>query len=343
MPYDQTRLSILARPLFGIRAAVAAAALALAACPGSAARSGLAEGDGALDAEVGVDVPRFASRLIGDPAPDRPAVAVEVLDAGRAPRTLLRYEPRPGSRQRVHSRVTGRSEVEVSGRRAYSQPGIDTEAWFELVIVADRGDHLDCEVRVDRAEMIDWERAAPGNLGQLRRSLDRLRGRTYRFSADRRGQVDAPLLDLPELEADRDLARSILVDAMHPEVVLPEVPIGPGARWRVETEERGQTMLTGRTVTELELIRVRGRRLELALARKLESPPQPLIAKATVLTGLSGVQSTSRGRAVVDLALLHPVEWESTTELKLEVAALSPDGLLPLRARGIATNSMRAW
>jgi hypothetical protein len=342
MPYYHSRLSILAR-LLGVMIAAAAAA-GLAACSGGASRPGL-DREASEVVEVAADeMPRFASRLIGQPVAERPAMVVELLDPGREPRTRMRFSPKPGTRQRIHSQLRGVSKIEVAGSLAYTQPGLTQQSWVELVVLADRGDGFDCELRVDRAESIDWEKYQPGSLDEVTRSLDRLRGQRHRFTADNRGLVNVALAELPyDLEEDRDLARLILDDAMHPEVVLPSEPIGVGARWRMDAEDVGQTTMTGRAITELELVAVRGRRLELSLSRRLESPPQQLVLRKSILAGMSSGRSTSHGRAVIDLGMLQPIEWDCTTEHQMDGVVLGRLELMPFRARATATDSMSAW
>lgn len=274
-----------------------------------------------------------ASRLIGDPAPVRPALSVEVIDRGREPRRLLRYGAAVAQRQRLHFETRWTTEAEFSGKRESTDRGPDTEAWLEIEVLAASADRLDCQVRFLRGESIGKHRKG-GQSAEHRRALDWLRGPLVRFSADRRGVGDLPAFELPpamDRDVDLDLAWYIASYTVRSVVPLPEEPVGIGARWRIGEEDR--RAVSGRRITDLELTAVRGRRVELSVSRSFLVPPQLLSAQRSYVIGVSRIQSSSHGRAVLDLDRLHPVEWLVETQARLEgvgmiVAEEMPIGVL---------------
>lgn len=354
MPYYPPRLSIL-RCASNV---MAVAAVGLATC--FAALSGCAEppreGGGTDEvAEVAraepasrapaVPVPRFASRLIGEPAPHQPELAVALLDAGREPRRLLRYAAERGARQRVHIQGNGSSDLQVGGRRVYSQPEAATDAWFDVHVVAADADRIDCEIRFERAMTADWENFQPGRATELRRPLARLGDHVYRFGMDRRGFVRLPPLELPpemDVDGDRNIAWGLLEEAVRSIVMLPAEPVGIGARWRSVEEERGRILMAGRLSTEVELVALRGRRLELQMSYSFIVAPQLLDLKTgpVALAGASRVQSAVRGRAAVDLGLLQPVELTIRSSFQMDGVWLTRTERLPMRVVANGSQSL---
>lgn len=307
MPYYGGRLFNLARTL-GVMA------IATAACQGRAGERG-AEPPPASPPVA----PPMATPLIGEPAPVRPVLSVKLIDPGREPRRPLRYTSAPGTRQRVHLEATGNTDVEIGGLRSYSQQDADTDAWYTIEVVAARGDQLECEVAFERAEVIDWTRYVPGRINDLRRPLDLLRNYRYRFTVDRRGIANLPMFELPpelDTDRDRDLVWAITTEAARAEVALPDEPVGVGARWLTDEDDRGRMIVAGRWTNEIELVAIRGQRLELAIKREYQVPPQLLRLEARTVTGVSTTKSLARGHAVVDLGRLQPIEWRSETEFE---------------------------
>jgi len=352
MPYYPPRLSILRRASNVM--AVAAVGLTAWFCPLSGCAEPPREGGAATDVAPAparragtAPVPRFASRLIGEPAPHQEEVTVALLDAGREPRSLLRYAAEGGARQGVHIKGSGTSDVQIGGRRVYSQTETATDAWFDVHVVAADADRIECEIRFERAVTTDWEKFQPGRATDMRRSLDRLAEYPYRFSMDRRGFVSMPPLRFPpelDVDGDRNMAWTIIEDAVRSIVMLPAEPVGIGARWRTVEEDRGRVNMIGRVSTELELVARRGRRLELQLSRTYIAPPQMLDveAGAGAVSGLSRMQSSVRGRVVVDLGLLQPVEWVSRTEFQMDGAWLALTERLPMRVVATGFESLAA-
>ena len=286
-----------------------------------------------------------ASRLIGEGAPSRPLHAVQTLDVGREPRRLLRYSARRGARQRVHLRGGGGSDVEIAGRRVYTQQEVVNEAWFEIEVMNADADRLDCELRFERADTLDMEHFDPKRTVP-RHTLDRLPGHAYRISMDRRGFVTMPALELPpeiDRDTDRDLFWSILEDAAWSVVALPAEPVGARARWRITDEDRGRMPgMVGSLSTAIELVSVDGDRLELSVARGFEIPPQAMSMTSAGISGVSRVEFSSKGRAVIDLALLQPVQWQTLTRFVMDGVWIEPDEQYPLRIVGQGQETLAA-
>jgi hypothetical protein len=317
-----------------------AAAVALVAGPGCASPSP-SEDAGARD--VAAPAAPRASKLIGQPAPTESNRTVELIDPGREPRRRLRYSAGAGTRQRVHLRASLASETRLAGRRAAGTPPQLTEAWFDVSVVAAQADRLECEVRFERADAIDWEMFAADRVGAAV-TLDRLPGHAFRFTMDRRGFVTLPPLRLPpalDVDRDRDLVWDVLERSVRAIVALPEEPIGAGARWRTVEEDRGQFNMPARASADVELVAVRGQRLELKLAQTYIVPPQGAFV-GIQLMAISRTQSSGSGRAVLDLSLLHPIEERARMELGQEGALVVLSEQLPMRTLLTGTLSITA-
>jgi hypothetical protein len=339
MPYYHRRLAILPRAL------AAASGVWLGSCHGGAPDPSAEAAANGTTEPVASTTALAPSRLIGEPAPVLPDLVVELLDPGREPRQLLRYAAAPGTRQRARYQVRGGNDLAIGGRHAYSQQGVTSESWLELKVVAVEGDRLDCEIRFERAETLDLDQLARGQPNPLRRSIDWMRSHRYRFTVDGRGFIHQmpPLDPPPGNESDRDMARSVVNEAVRATVPLPAEPVGVGARWRLDEDDRGRLSMAGRVVTELELLAMRGRRLELSVRRRLSAADQILYLEPTRVMGASRIRWTSRGRAVIDLGLLQPVAWESETESELDVVSAVLGEQMPLRVRGTTFELVTGW
>jgi len=337
MPYYPPGLPIRHRALEGI---VCAIALAASGCAPEAPGAGEPDGGAPRAAE-----PPFASPLIGEPAPPEPDLVLELVDPGREPRRPLRYGAGPGTRQRLRMKMRGGNEIFIGGRRALSQQDAVTDVWFSTEVEAAHGDRLDCQIRFDRAETIDWERFAPGRAHEYRRAVAGLDGQRYRFTADRRGFVELPPLELaPDRDSDRDVVRATLESSVRSLVVLPAEPVGVGARWRTIEDDRGRMyFLSGRVRSEVELVAVRGRRIELSMSRSFDLPSQPVPQDRPLVLGFHGIQLESSGRAVIDLDLLHPVEMEGKVEYQIDGTQMQLTEQTPLRVVGNGVETLGAW
>ena len=343
MPYYPSRLSILRRAP-NVMVVAIAAACAVVSCASEPASEGSTETDVGRRVEPaaaqrpapapGAPVARPVSRLIGEPAPAEAEQIVTLVDAGREPRQLLRYTAERGVRQRIHMKGSGTSEVQIGGRRVYTQDEVATEAWFEVTVVAADADRLECDIRFERAMTTDWEKFQPGRATQMHRSLDRLGEHPYRFVMDRRGFVRLPPLVPPpevDLDGDRNMAWTLVESAARAVVALPAEPVGIGARWRILEEDRGMLNMVGRASTDVELVARRGQRLELITARTYMVAPQVVDLRADIVSGMSRTQSSVRGPAVVDLGLLQPVDWRSKADFLMDGTWLELSERLPMR------------
>ena len=354
MPYYPPRLSILRCASNVMAVAAVGLASSFAALSGCAEppREGGGTAEGDEGAEVAraepasrapaAPVPRFASRLIGEPAPHEPELGVALIDAGREPRSLLRYTAERGARQRVHIQGNGTSDLHVGGRLVYSQTEAATDAWFDVHVVAADADRIECAIRFERALTTDWEKFRPGRATELRRPLDHLGDHVYRFSMDRRGFVRLPPLELPpemDVDGDRNITWTLLEEAVRSIVMLPAEPVGIGARWRSVEEERGRILMAGRLSTEVELVAQRGRRLELQVSYTFLVAPQLLDLNTDpgALSGVSRIQSAVRGGAAVDLGLFQPVDLQIRSRFQMDGVWLNRTERHPMRV--VATGS----
>lgn len=351
MPYYPPRLSILrcASNVMAVAAvglATSCAVLAGCAQPpsdgGPAPEVARAQPAGRAPA---APAPRFASRLIGEPAPHQPELEVALIDAGREPRSLLRYTAERGARQRVHIKGAGTSDLHVGGRLVYSQTEAATEAWFDVHVVAADADRIECEIRFERALTTDWEKFRPGRATEMRRPLERLGDHVYRFSMDRRGFVRLPPLELPpemDVDGDRNVTWTLLEEAVRSIVMLPAEPVGIGARWRSVEEDRGRILMAGRLSTEVELVALRGRLLDLEISYTFIVAPQLLDLNTDpgALSGVSRIQSAVRGGAAVDLGLFQPVDLQIRSSFQMDGVWHNRTEKLPMRVVASGSQSL---
>lgn len=341
MPYYH-RLPIRGRSL-GFIAVVAAVA---AGC-GASCRGGQHDGGGEPLAEaersaVAMAPASAAARLIGEVPPAEPPGTVQLVEAGREPRRLLRYTSVPGARRRMHFGLLGSTDVDLGGSRSFMEQKTNTEIWYSFEVVGVTGDRLDCEVQFERTDLTDWTQYNPRRHGDLRRSID-VRGYKYRFAIDRQGFAELPAVELPErldTDRDRDVVWTLANEVARSQIPLPTEPVGVGARWRLDEEDRGRFFLPGRWITDIELSAVRGERLEISIVRQFIVPAQLLTIDSGGLTGMSRTVSSYRARATIDLGFPQPIELKGTADVRLEGLRVQLAEQVPVRLLVKISDSM---
>ena len=284
----------------------------------------------------------FEAGLIGDPAPPEERFSARLVEPGREPRRLLRYQVSAGDRQRGAFESESTMDVFTAARRLYTQRVPSTRTAFELTVEAVDEDGFRGTLSIEEAESVDWERIAPGRGAELRRSLTALRGHKVPLRYDRRG-VPGPLeFELPDsIEEARGVALNVLRGAATAVISLPAEPVGPGARWEVSWRVPGMASMAGPLLMEYTLVSIQGDRLEIELTMRLPTVHQPLEIRHNTITGYSGGGTVATGTARVDLRRLIPLELDTSMTIAIEGRILGAEEM-PLSAGGTQTTRLRA-
>jgi hypothetical protein len=246
------------------------------------------------DPERRPDAERRVARVEKPPPPVR-ILNETVLTRGQEPRRLLRYRP-AGEHELIRTVTATLTEIEDGEKRApRAMPAITHR--FALIGTGSRV----LDVGVAKPEIAGGKPPPVTELAraQTRRFEVLLAGRKARLAADDRGVMgDVAGLSGSE-EARRELAAA-LVDAF---VVLPDVPVGVGARWRIERAvPRVRTHVKQRATYEIASIKDGVIELEVELLTVGERQPITLPGPPGSVSELLALRVFQTGTLTVDLA-----------------------------------------
>ncbi len=200
---------------------------------------------------------------------------VKVLEPGEEPRVARKYELKAGKTENVSITMRSTMSQEIPGQPAasQSQPGMVFALALTPQARADSGD-FPIKVTFSRAELLPAADLDPNQVKQMAQAFKMLVGQAAGFKLGSHGTVSGFSL------ANEQLARSELgalaqqtLEGLF--VVLPEEPIGKGAKW----EETGTTRQDGvavTTTTTYTLKDVTPDGMAIAVVTKRKAPAQPM-------------------------------------------------------------------
>jgi len=270
-----------------------------------------AEGAGGKDldpGDLGAEMPPLPEDLEGDtPAANAPPV-VKMLEAGEAPRKSLRWQIKPGFKQKVTADIGFAVDAIVSLLRLGS-PNIVVSVELAMRATEVKGDgSARVGFEVAKAD-INWRQISKQKrIERLKAALVALRKVTGSYTLGSRGQVTDLEVSLPA-DATRDTHDMVdnlrwALAQMIP--VFPEEPVGPGAKWTVQQG----VMQTGALVHQLktlELVKTQSDRLELTMTVRQTAATQAFQNPGTALPlKLTKLNGKANGSLTWDLAELAP-------------------------------------
>lgn len=240
--------------------------------------------------------------------------AVELIDAGTAPRTL-RLRPAAGAEQRVTMRQQQSQRATIGGQTQQLElPGTEIDVLYRVNAV--RGRRIEAETVYEAARVLERPGVDASIVGQLRQVLDAAVGKRSRSVYDDRGTVldfEAPELNLTGQAGQvAEQFLSGLNDQVETLALpLPADPVGVGAKWRVTTSPTigGLRM---KITTELTLTEVTETTAVAALVQAIDFLPGPFEFGGVSATVESG-SMRGTGTARWDLTKVVPL-LEQTTE-----------------------------
>jgi hypothetical protein len=253
--------------------------------------------------------PARAKRAGAQRAPRGDAPVVRLLDAGQAPRRLLRYAPAAGSKQTARMKVEMTLEMEAAGAKqpAVTMPAIQVTMDVGVDSVSPNGD-IHAKLRVSA---FDIAKDDPSGMGDVvRQTLKGLVGTKGELKLTSRGFVKLGRMRAPP-GADPSVRQSIdqMEESLNKMIsALPEEAVGAGARWEVLTRGRQNGIVTKQTIT-CEVVRLTGSSVDLSLRLAQSADPQkvapPGLPAGTELQ-LVSLESHGEGTTTTDLSRLMP-------------------------------------
>ena len=236
-----------------------------------------------------------------------PTPEIQVLDAGAAPREVLRLAPAVGASEQVA--MTLHLGIELSGvtDRAIKSPPLRATIAAALQDVTPTGD-LHSTFSYPRFEVLKGDGASARQRREIERALAGLSGLSGELTVTPRGALVDSRLDTPP---DLDPSVSAILDELRDQfrdltVPLPEPEIGVGARWRATTQLTVNGIQT-RQVFEYRLKKRTGTALDLDVRGTQTAKRQTVDSPGGVTLRVKSYKTTIRGATTVDLTRLLPV------------------------------------
>ena len=217
------------------------------------------------------DDPNAAAASAGAPS----NANVKVLEPGDEPRVARKYELKSGKTETVSVTMRSTMSQEIPGQpsASQSQPGMVFSLALTPQAKADNGE-LTIKVTFARAEILPAADLDPNAVKQMAQAFKMLVGQAGAFKLGAHGNVSGFSL------ANEQLARSELgalaqqtLEGLF--VVLPDEPIGKGAKWE-ETGTAKQEGVTVTTTTTYTLKDVTPDGMAISVTTKRKAPAQPM-------------------------------------------------------------------
>ncbi|NNK08518.1 MAG: hypothetical protein HKP50_14495 [Myxococcales bacterium] len=242
------------------------------------------------------------------PAPALGAPPVlEVLEQGKEPRQALRFSVEPGSEQKVTLNVAFTIDALVVVMRVGEPIYIVS---YDLTLRAGKA-HSDgsmpVEFTVDAAN-IDMELVGDKRVSRMKLALKTARKITGSYTLGPQGRVTNVEVSLPKdaTRTSHDMADNLRWALIQMNPVFPEEPLGQGAKWTVH-EGLMQGGIHVNQLTTMEVVKVEGKRVELAMEQQQSAASQPFQSPGLPLTSdLRLMGGEADGTLDWDLSRLAP-------------------------------------
>ena len=235
-----------------------------------------------------------------------PGTEVKLLSAGAEPRQALRLQVKSGETQKAV--MTLQMAMSMGGAGELMKiPAIKMDLDAEIKGV-NAGD-INCETRLGDVGIESEAGSAPQLVDAMKASFGNLKGMVIVSTISDRGSSKKAEVKLPP-GADASARQSMeqmKESFLNSQVVLPEEPVGPDAKWEVKQKIKSQGMTIDQTTTH-HLVSMEGNVLNIessieqsAANQKVANPAMPqLKVDLTKMTG------KSKGQLTVDLTKVLP-------------------------------------
>jgi len=248
---------------------------------------------------------------------------VKLLEAGAAPRQVLRLHPKPGGKQSVTMKIKMGMNMKMGEMEnpAVKLPSMVMAMDVEVQEASSEGD-IKYSLLLTDATVEPEEGVLPQTVEAIKTSLAGLKGLSGTGTVTSRGagkgtEIKTPAGTDPQIQQAMDQLKQSFASLATP---LPEEAVGPGAKWESKVPIKSQGMTFDQT-TIYELVSIDGEKIlaktavsQTASNQKIESPAMPgLKMDLTKMTG------TGTGELSLDLNQILPqkAEMVSHTEVSM--------------------------
>jgi Family of unknown function (DUF6263) len=264
-----------------------------------------------LSASANSEPTQSGSQPVSRPPAAAGAVQVRLLEAGAEPRQVLRLHPKAGDKQTVTMSVATDMTMTMGAMQTpMKMPAMNTALEVAVQSVSPAGD-ITYQVVMGETTMPAETDALPQMVDALKAALGGVKGQSGSFTVSSRGINRQSALNMPT-EANPQAGQAIdrLKDTLaHLTPVLPEEPVGVGARWAVRMLLKSQGMTINQTTT-YQVVSLDRNQLALKTTLTQNAPRQKIESPAAPGMKLDLVKMTGQGsgQLVADLGQIVPRE-----------------------------------
>jgi hypothetical protein len=260
------------------------------------------------------------------PVPAAKPPDLEIVSHGGEPRTLLRYRPAVGTKQRLEVTI----DLEVgAGDMGGALPSLVMTLAVSVDAVTPTGAKLQAAIENVVARDQPSSKVSAASLGAV---LEPLQGIGFDALLSPDGRLGAATLDAraKQLPTMTQTSLGSLVDSFSQTLMpLPDVPVGPGAVWRSSRPLNGNGLVLT-SVSSISLTRVSGSTFEYTLDSTLHGDDQTIAEIGSAGSGsaagsggslaVKGITGRGTGKGTVDLVTLSATT-EMIADLQSEMTA----------------------
>lgn len=268
--------------------------------------------------------------------------AMYVLAEGEAPRRVLRYAIPAGARQQIDMVMDMSMNVAGAGMPGgeMTLPRMVMASAIEVTSVGKDGG-MAFTMTIEDVRIEDTPDAVPGAAGQMQADVEGMRGLTMSATLMPDGRTRNLKVDAASVSPQvRDQLRTTEQAMDQMTAQLPDVPIGVGARWRVEQTLRQGGMKIEQVAT-YEVVELEGDHATITAEVDLDAPAQT-ISQGGVNVRLQHMTGSGAFTNKLDLSrMVEQVEGEMTMDMKVSAGgetmtmamrlamAIAPTGAAP--------------
>jgi hypothetical protein len=251
---------------------------------------------------------------------------VKLLDAGKDPKTVLRFKPTAGSKTTLELTMKMSMEMALGGNSMPSPKLPEMKMAMDMTVkdVTPAGDAT-YDFTLTSADVADDPAAMPQVVTAMRQALAGAKGMTGTAKVTSRGFTTEGEFKTPD---NMDPKAKQLMDGMKQSLKqmsapLPEEPVGVGAKWEVQYNitQNGMSLTQ---IAQTELVSLEGNKAKLKLTLSQKADPQKVSAPGMppgVEMQLTSLKSDGTGESNLDFGKLWPESSKAglTSEIKMQM------------------------
>jgi hypothetical protein len=259
------------------------------------------------------------------PAKPLPVPVLTVLDAGKAPRKLLRIQTKAGHKERMRMAMQMNIAMELDGKKPPTSKLPPMYMDMDLAVAEVKDHTIAYDFVLSQTSVPPTKGVQPKVVSMLDKALANLRGMKGHAVIGDNGITKSARIAMPgKIDAQTQQVVQGMEQALQQiSAPLPDEEVGVGARWTLVTHLR-QNGVSLKQTANYELKRLTATRADLTVKLKQTAPKQKVHSPAGVTVDLIALESGGGGDVNVALNRLAPAR--SKLDMVSAVTMALPDG-----------------